>query len=465
MNKLSKKLFCRISLAVIVIFVISYILNNYFLYKYYLHEMKANLSKVSEEIEAFQADPHNSKENIEKAIENIEDKYHVTIVYEPLNEDLDYFNESVRYKLNNKNIVLNKFWITEDTIDKLKQGIRVSKLFNQGKIKSSLLVSLIKKENMAVIAGVAITHDSDTIKIINQFYLYLLLFSLVLIIGLIWFFSKGIIKPLDELKEISNEIANLNFTRVNIKTGDEIEELGNSINVMSQKLEIAQNELKEKNENLKTFLSDISHELKTPLALLKAYSMGIKDGLDDGTYHTVILEQADHMSDLVEHLLKLSKLEKDTIQKEVFPIEDVFHKVIEKYGIMIQKEDIVISVQKDQSDIPYIFADQEKTEIVMDNLISNAIKYTANGKIEMGIRKIDNKVLFTIKNGVQDIDKNDIHKIWEPFYVLEASRSKKVSGTGLGLSIVDTILKKHHLDYGCHLLENKIEFYIYYPIR
>lgn len=435
------------------------------MYKYYLHKMKAHLSKVTKEIDAYELGNQHSIKNIEEAINNAEDRYHVTIVYEPLQEDIDYFNESIEQKLHHKNIVLNKFWITKDTIAKLKQGTNVNKLYNQGKIKSSFLVSLIKKEDMAVMAGVAITHDSDTIKIINQFYLYLLLLSLVLILGLIWFFLKGIIEPLNELKDISIDIADLNFTRVDIKTGDEIEELGNSINVMSQKLEIAQNELKEKNENLKTFLSDISHELKTPLALLKAYSMGIQDGLDDGTYHTVILEQVDHMSDLVEHLLKLSKLEKDTIQKKVFPIEDVFHKVIEKYGIMIQNEDIEISVQKDQADIPCIFADQEKTEIVMDNLISNAIKYTANGKIEIGIRKIDNNVLFTIKNGIHDMDNHNIHKIWEPFYVLEASRSKKVSGTGLGLSIVDTILKKHHLDYGCHLLENKIEFYIYYPIR
>lgn len=459
MNKLSKKLFLRISLVILIVFSASYMLNNYFLYRYYLYVMKGNLSKIAREIEAFKLED-NSIEYIEDAIEKIEEKYNMTIVYEALNDDLEYFTESLIDKFEEKRISLNKFWVGEDKYNRIKRGKRVNSLFNQGKLKSSFLVTFIKKENVVVAAGVAITHDSDTIKIINQFYLYLIGVSIILIIILVWFYSKQITQPLEKLKNISIDISNLNFKKVTIETGDEIEELGDSINVMSEKLQKAQSELEEKNENLKVFISNISHELKTPLALVKAYSMGIKDNLDDGTYIDTILKQVDNISDLVDNLLRLSKLEKDTIRKEAFSVEGLFLRVFDTYRMIIEKENISVSVNKDDLDNPYIWADEEKIKMVLNNLIHNAIKYTTNDKIEISIKSVKEKVLFTIKNGANISDKKHFDRIWEPFYVVEDSRDKKISGTGLGLSIVSTILKSHDVEYGVNLSKKSIEFYI-----
>ena len=121
-------------------------------------------------------------------------------------------------------------------------------------------------------------------------------------------FSKRVISPLEELSELTKDIALLNFKKVHIRTGDEIEDLSNSINVMSEQLEIAHNKLEDKNENLKHLIATISHEFKTPLALIKAYSIGVNDGIDDGSYTEVILEQVDNISKLVDDMLLLSKI-------------------------------------------------------------------------------------------------------------------------------------------------------------
>lgn len=437
-------------------FFSTFILNNYFLSKYYLYKMKINLTTVSNEIEEMELDDFKEK------VANIEKRDNVTIAYEDYNQDIDSINWNIKKKLNQKGIALSRMWITEEVLEKLKSGKRVNKIFNQGKLKSSFLVRCSAKENMVIVIGVSIVHASETIEIINQFNLYITLGILILTIIMVWIFSNRIIYPLDELKTLANDISNLNFAEVDIKTGDEIEELGNSVNIMSKKLHYSLNVLEKKNKNLEEFISNITHELKTPLALIKAYSMGIQDGLDDGTYIEVILKHVDDISALVDELLKLSRLEKNTITREVFSLKKLLLIIIEKHKISIQNKNISFFIKEEALLNEYIFADKEQIEIVLDNFMNNAIKYTTNNRIEIKIKNIGERVLFSIKNGIDEYDKNDISNIWEPFYVLERSRDKKVSGTGLGLSIVRAILQKHGLEHGFYLDDNKIEFYIFF---
>ena len=255
---------------------------------------------------------------------------------------MEGINESLKNKFNKKSITLNKFWVTQENLDKIKQGKKINQIYNQGKLKSSFLATFIKKENIVIITGVSIAHDSEIISIVNKFNLFVIFISLMLIIMVVWIFCKKIIYPLEKLKDMSRDIANLNFTKVEIHTNDEIEELSESINNMSEKLKKAHTDLEEKNENLKTFISNISHELKTPLALIKAYSSGIRDGMDDGTYMDVIEKQTDDISSLVDNLLKLSKYQNDTINKIVFDIEELFLNTFEKYKISIENKGISV---------------------------------------------------------------------------------------------------------------------------
>ena len=135
---------------------------------------------------------------------------------------------------------------------------------------------------------------------------------------------KIITTPLKELSDVAQDISHLQFKRTKVKTNDEIGELANSINIMSEKLHEAHQDLTDRNEHLKRFMGDVTHELKTPIALVKAYSMGIKDGLDDGTYVDTIIKQTDQISNLIEELLRFSKLERDILQKKNSPLNHWF---------------------------------------------------------------------------------------------------------------------------------------------
>ncbi|MEW9500318.1 sensor histidine kinase [Jeotgalibacillus marinus] len=456
MNKLGRKLSISISLAVIVIFSISILLTQSFLPKYYLYKTKEKVEQVSNEIIEM------DKTTFIDSIETIENKYGITIVYEPVSSNVDELNKTIRNQLDQKRITLNKFWITQETLEKLAEGKKVNKLYNQGKLKSSFLASFMQKDDMVVVVGISIEHFSDTAIIVNEFNLYMLGFSVVVIVMLVWLLSKKITTPLKELKDISKDISNLKFATAHIKTNDEIEELATSINVMSMKLNKAHQDLTRKNENLKIVMSDLTHEVKTPLSLIKAYSIGIKDGLDDGTYIDTIVKQTDNITNLIEDLLNFSKIERDEIEKTTFDLIDLFHTGLVKHRIEIETKKLDVTIVNDHLQELFVLADKDKIEMVFNNLISNAIKYTADDKIEVTFEDSKKGILFRIKNGSNIQKTEKLEQIWEPFYVIEASRNKKVSGTGLGLAIVKSILNRHDFNHGVLMSDDQIEFYIYF---
>ncbi|PEC82346.1 two-component sensor histidine kinase [Bacillus cereus] len=453
MNKLGKKLFLSISLTVIIIFTISLLLINYLLPKYNIYKTRENLNEFTVQIQS------TSVKELEDVIRTIESENNVTIVYTSINQSEDDMNEALRMQLTKKKVVLNKLWITKDEVMKVKAEGQSNKLYDQEKLKASFFAKYIAKDNTIILMGTSIAHSNEIIKTLNTFYLYIVCFSLLLIILLVWILSKIITTPLKELSDVAQDISHLKFKRTKVKTNDEIGVLANSINIMSDKLNEAHQDLTDRNEHLKRFMGDVTHELKTPIALVKAYSMGIKDGLDDGTYVDTIIKQTDQISNLIEELLQFSKLERDILQKEVFPIEPLVRSIIEKHKIELDSKGIKLQTNSNIKN-QVIYADLNKMGMVFQNLISNAIKYTTNQNIIITLEDRNKSVYFQIKNGINAEQIKDVDKIWEPFYVLDSSRSKEKSGTGLGLAIVKSILERHDFDYGVSSTDGEIQFYI-----
>ncbi|MBJ8081003.1 HAMP domain-containing histidine kinase [Bacillus cereus group sp. N14] len=453
MNKLGKKLFLSISLTVILIFTISLLLINYLLPKYNIYKTRESLEGITAQIQSIPS------KQLDEAITSIENKGNVTIAYTSINNSEDRINDELRMQLTRKRVALNKLWITKEEVMKVKNFGQANKIYDQEKIKSSFFVKYIAKDDMLILVGVSIANSNEIIKTLNSFYFYIFGITIFLIIVLVWILSTTITRPLKELSNVAEDISNLKFERAKVKTNDEIGDLANSINIMSEKLNEAHEDLTDRNEHLKRFMGDVTHELKTPIALVKAYSMGIKDGLDDGTYIDTIIKQTDHISNLIEELLRFSKLERDVLQKEEFDIKSLVQSILDKHKIELESKEINLQVNYNVSDV-VVNADINKMKMVFQNLISNAIKYTANQNIKITLEDRNENIYFQIQNGMNAEQMKDIDKIWEPFYVLESSRSKDHSGTGLGLAIVKSILERHGFDYGVSTLDGEIRFYI-----
>ncbi|PEM86600.1 two-component sensor histidine kinase [Bacillus wiedmannii] len=453
MNKLGKKLFLSISLTVILIFTICLLLINYLLPKYNIYKTRESLEGITAQIQS------TPSQQLDEAITSIENKGNVTIAYTSINNSEDQINDELRMQLTRKRVALNKLWITKEEVMKVKNFGQANKIYDQEKIKSSFFVKYIAKDDMLILVGVSIAHSNEVIKTLNSFYFYIFGITIFLIIVLVWILSTTITRPLKELSNVAEDISNLKFERAKVKTNDEIGDLANSINIMSEKLNEAHEDLTDRNEHLKRFMGDVTHELKTPIALVKAYSMGIKDGLDDGTYIDTIIKQTDYISNLIEELLRFSKLERDVLEKEEFDIKSLVQSILDKHKIELESKEINLQVNYNVSDA-VVNADVNKMKMVFQNLVSNAIKYTANQNIKITLEDRNENIYFQIQNGMNAEQMKDIDKIWEPFYVLESSRSKDHSGTGLGLAIVKSILERHGFDYGVSTIEGDIRFYI-----
>ncbi|RDY29354.1 sensor histidine kinase [Romboutsia weinsteinii] len=456
MTKLNKKLSISISIIVILVFIISFAINSQFVHRYYLHEKKNIINSIGRQIESIDAS------TLINEIKSIEEKYNVTIVYannlKNENNNNEIITEDLLREFGLKGIIPKKFWISEETLENIKNK-SVNRVFNQGNLKYSLLVKFILKDNYIFALAIPIEHSQETVNIINRFNMILGAFSVLIIVILIFIMSDRIIKPLEKIKILSKDIEKLNFRTEDIKTGDEIEELSNSINKMSISLEKAHNELNNRNENLKVFIGNASHDLKTPTALIKVYAMGIQDGIDDGTYIDTIIEQSDRMTEIIDKLLYFAKYEKKEINLIEFDLRDKLLECINKYEIIINDESINLDLDIKEKEF-IICADEDSIEIVLDNLITNAIKYNTDKKISVVLSKTNDKIRLSVSNSINKINEDEIDKIWNPFYVLEKSRSKELSGTGLGLSIVKEILEAHNLEYKACVNDNKIEFYI-----
>jgi signal transduction histidine kinase len=449
-----------VSIILLIVFGTSYLLHNFFSSDYYLYKMKTKINAIYEEVKDLSLDQ--LKDN-ETAIEN---NNNVTIVRVENRGSVTAINENIQFALFKDKVALNKFWITEKVLQKVNEGNTVNLLFNQGKLKSSLLTKIYEQDGSLILIGTVVVHNTDALNIVNQFSFYSILLGIIISLLLVAFFSKKIITPLEKLQDVAKDISNLEFKQVTIKTGDEIEELSKSINQMSQRLKSAHAELEQKNQSLNTLISSISHEVKTPLSLIQAYTIGIQDDLDDGTYTDIILEQVKYTSDMVDYLIKLSKIQKTEVHKERFDLKELLLKVISQYNITLKNKNLILQSDFHAVNRSIVEEDISQIEIIFNNLISNAIKYGEENVFGISLANDTHCTLeFTITNKTTRLKEEHLVYIWDPFYVIEESRNKEISGTGLGLSIVAEILAKNDLKYEATLEDSYISFSVWFDVE
>lgn len=298
------------------------------------------------------------------------------------------------------------------------------------------------------------------------------------------YISKKFTAPIVELNDITDKMARLDFSKKyrTADTDDEINELGKNINTMSDKLERTIKQLRENNHELekdieekskidemrKQFISDVSHELKTPIALIQGYAEGLIENVnsDDESrkfYSEVILDESNKMDTLVKQLLELMKLEygKREFNNGNFNIVELINEVIRKCKVMIEEKNIQIKLKTQDSVI--VYADEFYIEQVITNYFTNAIKHAievdGRKEIEITIKKIDDKVRISVFNTGENIDEEHIEKIWGRFYKEDSSRNREDGGTGIGLALVKAIMNNYKNKYGVINKKNGVEFY------
>ena len=333
---------------------------------------------------------------------------------------------------------------------------------------------------------IPINSIQESVKISNNFLYLMAGFAILISAVIVSYVSRKFTEPILELNSIAKKMSNLDFSHKYRTTDadDEINNLGKSINLMSDKLERTIKQLRNTNIELekdieekskldemrKSFISDVSHELKTPIALIQGYSEGLLENVNSDEesrkfYAEVILDETNKMDKLVKQLLELMKLEygKREFNDTTFNIVEVEKEVIRKSQVMIEEAQVEIEFNTPEE--INVIADDFYIEQVVSNYMTNAIKHVeeVNGKKLIKIENVvdveKNKVRIKVFNTGQQIAEEHLNRIWNRFYKVDASRNRKDGGTGIGLAFVKAIMSNYGNSYGVVNKEDGVEFY------
>ncbi len=296
----------------------------------------------------------------------------------------------------------------------------------------------------------------------------------------VYFYSKRMTRPIEEMSEIAGRMANLDFeAKVTNLPEDEIGHLGESMNQLSSQLESTITELKNANVSLmrdneektqidemrKEFLAHVSHELKTPIALISGYAEGLADGVNDDEenrnfYCEVIMDEAKKMNQMVANLMSLNELEfgQNQLEVERFDISEMICGMVEVNKKHYAEKQAELNV--DSEGPIFVWADQLKIEDVLNNYLSNAFHFVAEGgKVEVKIEDVAEKIRISVYNDGPTIPEEGLEKIWVKFYKVDKARTREYGGSGVGLSIVAAIMNAHHMKYGVENQEKGVKFW------
>lgn len=314
----------------------------------------------------------------------------------------------------------------------------------------------------------------------NQFFLYISLVAALIGFVVMYFVSNRFLGPITVLTNIAKRMSELDFTaKYEVKTEDEVGVLGNSMNMLSETLEQALAELKEANTELKKdlekkeqidamrkeFLSNVSHELKTPIALIQGYAEGLMDNINDDEeskefYCEVIVDEARKMNQMVKKIMDLNQLEfgYNTVTMEHFDIIAMIRAVIAKSDILLKQKEINLAFDEDAP--IYVWSDAYMSEEVFTNYLTNAINHADGEKrIDIQLEKKEKTVKITVHNTGEQIPEEDLSKLWDKFYKVDKARTREYGGSGVGLSIVKASMEQLGQPYGVYNCEDGVSFW------
>lgn len=320
----------------------------------------------------------------------------------------------------------------------------------------------------------------ESVELANRFLAYVGICSALISALIILLVSGKITEPIMELTRISERMINLDFdAKYSGNSKTEIALLGQNINVLSGTLENTISELKSANNELqrdierknkidemrKEFLSNVSHELKTPIALIQGYAEGLMEGINDDAesrnfYCEVIMDEASKMNNMVKKLLNLNQLEfgNDNVTMERFDVVSLIKNYLQSADILCRQKEVTLKM-KEYPPV-YVWADEFMVEEVFNNYFSNAMNHVAENKIiDVKLTLKEKLVRISVFNTGMPIPEESIPHIWEKFYKVDKARTREYGGSGVGLSIVKAIMESMNQNYGVNNYDNGVEFW------
>ena len=340
------------------------------------------------------------------------------------------------------------------------------------------------REGVSFLMRIPMANIKESAAVANRFFIYVCGIGAILGAIIIRIVTKKLTKPIEELNNISERMVNLDFeARYTGHHHNEIAVLGDNMNKLSESLEQSISELKEANEQLQQdirkkdeldklrqeFIANVSHELKTPLAIIQGYAEGLKDGISDDPdstqyYCEVIIDEANKMNSMVKQFLNLNQLEYggDEVIMERFDATMLIEGLIESAGMLANQEGIEIIFEQSESMV--VWGDEYKAEEVLTNYFSNAVHYCqpdkeGNKYIKFSVEKHDGRIRISVFNTGSHIPEESIDRLWDKFYKVDKARTREYGGSGVGLSIVKAIQEKMRMGYGLENKENGVVFW------
>lgn len=329
-----------------------------------------------------------------------------------------------------------------------------------------------------IVMQLVIESIRENVRLFNRFILITGAVVLIISMFVVYIVASKFTKPVNELSHIAKEMSDLNFdVKYTGSYHDEIGVLGQSINLMSDNLKSNITKLKQANYDLekdienknkmadrqREFIANVSHELKTPIALIQGYAEGLKDGVADDKdsmdfYCEVIADEADKMNRLVKSLLTLDGIESGSKEANIerFDLSEMINSIIRSNFLKLREKAIKVVVNI-ASDV-HVWYDKLHIEEVFSNFFVNAINHSS-GLIKVDMIKKDKILKISIYNSGELIPEGDLEHIWEKFYKVDKARTREYGGNGIGLSIVKAILDTYGMQYGVENEKDGVNFW------
>jgi len=455
------------------------LINTFFLSRYYMHNKEKIIYDAYETIRlAANSDSYGTEEFAEE-LDKVCRNYNIIVYIMDANSQMRYVSVNGGKELESR-LIGYIFGFENEETRILDSGEDYS-LRLMGREGNEMLEMYGRlSTGVSFIMSTPVESIRESAKIGNRFFAYVGAIGTLAGGLIIWLVSRRITKPILELNQISKRMVNLDFeAKYTGKSHNEIGLLGANINELSSALEQTISELKTANNELKTdiekkeqidemrreFLSNVSHELKTPIALIQGYAEGLREGINDDPestdyYCEVIMDEASKMNNMVKKLLTLNQLEfgNDVISMERFDITELVRNYIQSAGILTKQNEI--EVRMEEYPPIYVWADEFKTEEVFMNYFSNAVNHCDGEKIiDVRLECGEGNVKVSVFNTGSPIPEESIPHLWEKFYKVDKARTREYGGSGVGLSIVKAIMESMNHSYGVENFNNGVLFW------